>query len=205
MFRAIFEQVADEMDVYMNYKNLQDHQSRAERNNRTIKKNARVILHRMGYQVIPRTMIQALVEYATEQFNIFPSKHRISSYYSLRLIMTQQPLEYNKHCKYKFGEYVQAHHQNQPTNTMAEQKINTIYLRPSNNTHGRHVLMNLNTGEKFLRGRVTAVPLMQAVKDQIEELAKQQGITSMKFRNKRGKLLPNSYWEQGEEYEDNLS
>ena len=56
-FRAIFEQVADKMDVYMNYTNPQDHQSRAERNNRTIKENARVILHRTGYQVIPRTMI----------------------------------------------------------------------------------------------------------------------------------------------------
>jgi len=79
--------------------------------------------------------------------------------------MTQQPLDYNKHCKYKFGEYLQAHHQNQPTNTMAERTINAIYLQPNDNTQGGHVLMNLNTGEKFSRGQVAAVPLTQAVKD----------------------------------------
>ena len=73
--------------------------------------------------------------------------------------MTKKVLDYNKHCKYEFGEYVQAHHQNNKVNDMKERTIDAIYLKPNDNKHGGHVLMNLNTGERKIRGNVTPLPL----------------------------------------------
>ena len=58
------------------------------------------------------------------------------SYYSPEAIVTQKALDYNKHCKYSFGEYVQAHHENLNTNDMKERTIDAIYLRPNSNMQG---------------------------------------------------------------------
>ena len=51
--------------------------------------------------------------------------------------------------------------------------------------------MNLSTGNKILRGRCTAVPLPSIVKEHVEELALEKGISSIKFTNKKGIELPN--------------
>jgi hypothetical protein len=44
-FRAMMDNIKDELDCTMNYTNAQDHESHAERNNRTIKNQIRVGLH----------------------------------------------------------------------------------------------------------------------------------------------------------------
>ena len=62
----------------------------------------------MGYSTIPKAMIVSLAEHGTHKLNMFPAKHRISSYYSPLALVTGEVLDYNKHCQHKFGEYVQA-------------------------------------------------------------------------------------------------
>ena len=110
-------------------------------------------------------MIEMLAETSTERLNMFPAKHGISKYYSPNTIMSKELLEYNKHCKYSFGEYVQAHHQNQPMSTMKECAINGIYLRPNTNKQGGHIVMNLSTGKEITRGKVTPIPLTPIVQE----------------------------------------
>ena len=44
-FRAMMDNVKDELNCEMNYTNAQDHEPRAERNNRTIKNQIQVGLH----------------------------------------------------------------------------------------------------------------------------------------------------------------
>jgi hypothetical protein len=68
--------------------------------------------------------------------------------------MTGTNLDYNKHCQFPFGAYIQANQENNPTNTQVPQMINTIYLRPMTNKQGGHELMNLRTGQVITRNTV---------------------------------------------------
>ena len=117
---------------------------------------------------------------------MFPAKHGISEYYSPNVIMSKQSIDYNKHCKHSFGEYVQATHQNEPTNAPTERTIDApMCLSPNDNMQGGHRVMNLNTGKVITRNKVTTIPLTKVVKDKVEQMAKDQGITQIKFTNKK--------------------
>ena len=43
----------------------------------------------------------------------------------------------------------------EPTNDMTERGIDGIYLRPNENDQGGHLVMNLNTGRRISRNKVT--------------------------------------------------
>jgi hypothetical protein len=49
----------------------------------------------------------------------FPAKKGVIEYYSPRMILHQQNLDFNKHCKHSIGMYVQGHEEQNPTNTNA--------------------------------------------------------------------------------------
>ena len=50
--------------------------------------------------------------------------------------------------------------------------------------------MNLNTGERIIRGNVTPLPLTNIVKEKVESMAREEGITHIKFTNKKRVILP---------------
>ena len=91
-----------------NLNNAQDHVSETERNIRTIKERVRVSYHRLPYKSIPRTVIKYMCMEAKRKLNIFTFKFDVSRYYSLQSILSDTEIDYNKHCRYKFGTYDQA-------------------------------------------------------------------------------------------------
>ena len=66
-FRAMMDDVKDELNCVMNYTNAQDDEPHAEQNNRTIKNQIRVGLHRSTYKTIPDVMIRQLAVTSTEE------------------------------------------------------------------------------------------------------------------------------------------
>ncbi len=85
---------------------------------------------------------------STNMLNLFPVKGGVSQHYSPKMIMSQQSLDYEKHCQAPFGAHVQANQDNDPTNMNLARTIDAIYLQPNVNvTQGGHELMNLSTGE----------------------------------------------------------
>jgi hypothetical protein len=62
----------------------------------------------LPYNHLPCIMIKVLVNDFAKKLNFFPVKNGISQYYSLHMILHQWNLDYNKHCQYAFGTYVQA-------------------------------------------------------------------------------------------------
>ena len=46
---------------------------------------------------------------AAKKLIFFPIKNGVSKHYSPRMILHKENLDYEKHCKYVLGEYVQAH------------------------------------------------------------------------------------------------
>ena len=119
-YLAMMDNVCDGLGVTMNYTNAQDHEPRAERNNRTIKNGFRLAFHRTGYKAVPIVLMHELGMLIAERINMFPAKHGMSECFSPNAIMNKEQMDFNKHCKYSFGEFAQAHHQNNPTNTVEE-------------------------------------------------------------------------------------
>ena len=58
--------------------------------------------------------------------------------------ITGHNLDYNKHIKLEFGEYVQTHEEHD--NTMATRTTGAIACRPTGNTEGGHYFYSLTTG-----------------------------------------------------------
>ena len=75
-YKAMMDQVRDDLDVVMNYTNASDHVPEAERNNRTIKERIRAAYHRLPYKAIPRVMIRHLAMVCTTKLNFFSRKGR---------------------------------------------------------------------------------------------------------------------------------
>ena len=120
----------------------------------------------------------------TSQLNLFPAKGGVSKHYSPRMILTQQVLDYEKHCKVPFGSFVQATHEPERKNSNISRTIDCIYLRPSNSMQGGHEVMDLNTGGVITRSRVKVIPLSDFIIKTVERMAEEQGMKELKFRNK---------------------
>jgi hypothetical protein len=136
-------------------------------------------------------MLQYLAMISTHQLNYFPAKGGISPYFSPHAILTGRPLDYEKHCQIPFGAYVQANNEPNPTNTNAP-TIDCIYLRPFPNLQGGHDLINLKTGRVITRRRVTEFPVTELVIQAVENMAHEQGLTTLKItgRHTSPSILP---------------
>jgi hypothetical protein len=85
-------------------------------------------------------MVKMLVTESAKKLNFFPAKNGVSPYYSPRMILHQHNLDYNRHFKYAFGTYVQAHDESEISNTNAARNLNYIYMPYNDNVQGGHEL-----------------------------------------------------------------
>jgi len=137
----------------------------------------------LPFKKITKTMLQYLAMVQVNQLNLFPAKGGVSKYYSPRMILTQESLDYNKHCKIPFGSYVQANHETNSTNSNIARTIDCIYLRPNNLIQGGHELMDLTTGRVITRATVKVIPLTDIIIRTVERMAEDQGFKELKFKN----------------------
>ena len=117
--------------IKVTYSAPQEHVPRAERNNRTIQERVRTGYHYLPFEHLPRILVKIMVSESARKLNYFPNKNGISKYYSPRMIIAQENLDYDRHCKYAYGDYVQAHEEPNQTNTNAESSLDCLYLRPA--------------------------------------------------------------------------
>ena len=107
---------------------------------------------------------------------------------SPRAILTGLEVDFNNHCKLKFGEYVHTHKEHD--NTMASRTCPEIALRPTGNTQGGYYFMSLRTGARINRNRWIALPLPSTVKLAIEQLVKNNPkVLDIRDRNRRALAL----------------
>ena len=102
-------------------------------------------------------MLIHLVKNTVFWLNSFPVTDGISSTHLPCYIMTGKELDYNKHVRLEFGEYVQTHEKH--NNTMAQRTLGAVCLGPTGNKHGTHWFMNLITGERITRTFWTEMPM----------------------------------------------
>ena len=107
---------------------------------------------------------------------------------SPRTIITGQLLDYHKHCRYEFGEYVQTHEEHD--NSLQSRTVGAIALRPTGNQQGGYFFMSLHTGRIINRLHATKLPMPSEVIIRVEQLAKAQNmIPSLAFGNRDNRLI----------------
>ena len=204
-FHAVMDPLAAQQTppIAMNYANPQEHVPEAERNNRTIQERVRAAYHRLPYTHLPRIMVKYLVMEATRKLNLFPARHGVSKYYSPRMILHQQNIDYERHCKFTFGMYVQAHNEPDPSNTNAPRSLDCIYLRPTSSAQGGHDCLHLQTNAKITRRKVTACVITPSIIRQVDALAEMDRMPKgLKIHNRANQLIFDSAWIAGVDYDE---
>jgi hypothetical protein len=150
--------------IKVNYATANEHVPRAERNNRTIQERVRAAYHGLPYDDLPRTMVKYLVMESAKKLNYFPNKNGASKYYSPRMILHQENIDYERHCEYRIGEYVLAHDEPKRTNTNAPRAaLDCIYLRALDSIQEGHELLHLQTNSVIKRRKLTKMVLTPSI------------------------------------------
>ena len=92
-----------------------EHVGEIERYIRTVKERCRSACTVLPFKRLPARMVIELVRRAVFWLNAFPHQNGVSDTMSPRTIITGRHVDYNKHCKYEFGQYVQVHDQHDNT------------------------------------------------------------------------------------------
>ena len=187
-YKAMFERVADELDIKMNYTTADEHEPTVENSIKTVKERIRAAYNMLPFKAIPKLMSERLAMIETDNLNLFPVKGGVSPYYSPHAILSGEPVDYNKRFQVPFGAYVQGNNEATPYNSMEPRTIDCIYLRPLPIRQGGHELMDLRTGRKCTRRVVTPIPMPDWVIKRVETMAKKQGVKELKY-GRRGKGL----------------
>ena len=85
--------------------------------------------------------------------------------------MHQEKLDYERHCRYHIGEYVQARNEPQNKKTNAPRSLDFVYLRPMYNTRGDHELLHLQTNKVLKRLDLTKILITPSITKQVHALA----------------------------------
>jgi hypothetical protein len=202
-FRSAMDALSLEYEppIIVNYATANEHVPRAERNNRTIKERVRTTYHRLPYNKLPRIMVKYMTLEATKKLNYFPNKNGVSKYFSPRMILHRENLDFHQHCQYTFGEYVQAHDEPTPSNTNATRSLDCIYLRAVANRQGGHELLHLQTNRVITRRKCTTIPVTPSVIQQVHALADADNMPEgLKIVNRQATTLFDSAWTAGVDY-----
>ena len=88
------------------------------------------------------------------------------------MIITVVGIDYNHHCKYQFGEYVQSHKEH--NSTMAPRMIGVLALLPTRNAQGSFQFFSLSTRRVLTQNHTTALPMLKDVIAQVHRIARHQ-------------------------------
>jgi hypothetical protein len=82
--------------------------------------------------------------------------------------MTGQEIDYNKHVRLEFGEYVQTHEEHD--NAMTDRTLGMICLGLTGNEHGTHWFMCVASGARITRTQWTPLPMPKEVIQRVSKI-----------------------------------
>ena len=167
-FEVLRGDMAD-LGMSLNVTSNNEHVPEIERYIRTVKERTRCIYNTLPFKKFPSRMTIEMVYAAVFWLNSFVSSGGVSDVYSPRTIITGQVLDYAKHCRLEFGDYVQVHEDH--NNSMAMRTTGAIALRPTGNAQGGFYFFSLSTGRRLNRYRWTKLPMPGEVIDRVHQLA----------------------------------
>ena len=160
------------MGVTLNETSRDEHMGEIERFIRTIKERMRAIYNTLPFQRIPAWLVAEMGKACVFWLNSLPPQSNFGNDLSPRTMVTGQRLDFKRHCRFQFGEYVQTHEQH--NNSMMSRTVGALALRPTGNAQGGFYFLSLTTGRVLNRLRATALPMPDNVVDQVHRMARRQ-------------------------------
>ena len=180
--------VCNQLQVTLNTTSRDEHVGDIERYIRTVKERMRGISNTIPFKRLTRSMVMELAKALVYWLNSVPSSTGVSPTMSPRTIITGQLLDYHKHCRYEFGEYIQTHEEHD--NSLLSRTVGAIALRPTGNQQGGYFFMSLHTGRIINRLHATKLPMPSEVIMRAEQLAKAQNMMpSLAFGNQDNRII----------------
>ena len=180
--------VCNQLQVTLNTTSRDEHVGDVERYIRTLKEHVRGISNTIPFKRLTRNMAMELAKAVVYWLNSVPLNMGVSPTMSPRTIIMGQLLDYHKHCRYEFGEYVQTHEEHD--NTLLSRTVGAIALRPTGNQQGGYFFMGLHTGRIINRLHAMKLPMPSEVIIRVEQLAQAQNmIPSLAFGNRDNRLI----------------
>jgi hypothetical protein len=161
-----------DLGVSLNTTAEDEHVGEIERFIRVIKERVRAMYNTLPFQHVPARLVIEMAEAAVFWLNAFPHERGVSRSLSPRTIVTGQTVDFVKHCKFEFGQYVQTHESHD--NSMATRTVGALALRPTGNAQGGFYFYSLSSGRRLNRNNATKVPMPDDVIDRVHRLARQQ-------------------------------
>ena len=160
------------MGVMLNDTSRDKHVGDVERFIRTIKERMLAIYNTLPFQKVPARLIVEMGKASVFWLNSVPQKNGLASEFRPRTIVTGQKLDFKRHCRFQFGQYVQTHEEH--NNSMSPRTVGALALRPTGNAQGSFYFMSLSAGRVLNRLRGTALPMPDDVIDRVHQMARQQ-------------------------------
>ena len=152
-----------------------EHEPFIERHHRILQERARALLFQSSdrYQLksFPKKVIQGVMRYATFFTNALPAPSGISKTLSPAAMMNDYFLDYSKHCRLQFMQYVLIH--NESKNNLNPRVSHALNLGPTGDAQGNHLFLNIETNKivKRLCNKWTVTPMPDNVPGMIHRLA----------------------------------
>ena len=83
-----------------------------------------------------------------------------------------QTVDYNRHCRHEFGQYVQTHEQHD--NSMSPRTVGSLAMCPTGNSQGKYYYFSLSTGRIINRTNATSLPMPDDVIDRVQKILRRQ-------------------------------
>jgi len=138
---------------------------------------------------------------SSKKLNFFPANHGISKHYSPRMIVHKENIDFDTHCVYTIGEYVQGEHEPDRSNTNAPRTLDCLYLRPSSTSNKGYDLLHLQTNKVVNCRKIWSMPVTPSVIQQVHTLARMDNMPKgLKITNKTGLVLYDASKTAGVDY-----
>ena len=153
------------MEVTLNKTSRDEHVGDIERYIQTVKERMWAIYNTLPFNKISAQLVVEMAKASMFWLNRMPAKDSFGNKLSPQTIITGQNLDYNRHCRFQFGEYVQTHEQHD--NSMNPRTVGALALHPTGNVQGSFYFMSISTGQVLNRLHTTPLPMPDEVVDRI--------------------------------------
>ena len=142
---------------------------------RVMKERGRCIVSELPYNdSIPDQIMIHLLQFIAFWINAMPSESGVSDVYSPREIVTGMKLDFKRHCRARFGAYVEASYDDDITNTLKDRTHSCIALGPTGNIQGSMKCFDLKTGRVVKCRTITVLPMPDRIIKQVQNGVKNQ-------------------------------
>ena len=117
-------------------------------------------------------------------------RHRLSKYFSFRMIVNKENLNYDQYLEFALSENTQALDKPNKKNNNKPRTLDYLFLRPNATTQGRHEFLHLSSNKIIICRKIWSTLVTKSITAQVEAITKRKNMPKgLKIKNKHRTTL----------------